>query len=186
MHVAPLMPCLPFCGVVDNDTDGDGLTDSQETGLGLSSNDESDVQNITIQGTRYYLIDTTQDGIYDSCYYPPSNLYPCSYSSSEYLIDIDGDTEWDYLYSPVTTSIRPYTNGQDNSDSEGFPLMYIIIIVVVIVGVVGVVVFLLYRYGYIGIEEELVYETPEQPQQPIQPQQPEDLLGPEDPLDFER
>jgi len=62
----------------DNDDDNDGLLDEIEESIGLNPKDANDVEEIMIEGITYF------------------------------LVDIDGDAIWDYIYNPITEDLNPY------------------------------------------------------------------------------
>lgn len=141
----------------DDDDDGDGIEDTVESGLGLNPLDADDVESLTCKGTAFFLIDKNQDGNFDYTYIHPSRLIPVSMQSPGiYRIDVNGDATWDCIYNDATEIISNYQG--DEQEGEGFPWLIIIIIIAIIAAVIGGVVYVLYWYGFIGIEEEVIYE----------------------------
>jgi len=97
----------------DVDDDGDSLTDTIEASLGSNPRDESDVKKIYIGGKPYYLIDVTQDEVYDILYEPTGDTTTAVEKYNEnYLIDENGDGAWDYIYNTADGSISAYEEEQ--------------------------------------------------------------------------
>jgi hypothetical protein len=93
----------------DVDDDDDSLIDSIEINLGSNPIDGSDVEKIYLTGKPYYLIDISQDGIYDILYNPESDeTTAVEKQKDNYLIDEDGDDTWDYIYNSIDGSVSPY------------------------------------------------------------------------------
>jgi len=97
----------------DIDDDDDNLIDTIETRLGSNPKDESDVKKIYITGEAYYLVDTSQNGIYDILYNPTSDTTTAVEKQGEiYLIDKNGDAIWDYTYNIADGSISTHEKEQ--------------------------------------------------------------------------
>ncbi len=97
----------------DIDDDDDNLIDTIETRLGSNPKDESDVKKIYITGEAYYLVDTSQNGIYDILYNPTSDTTTAVEKQGEtYLIDKNGDAAWDYTYNIADGSISTHEKEQ--------------------------------------------------------------------------
>lgn len=62
----------------DKDDDNDGLSDEIELGIGTNPKDANDVEELIIEGITYF------------------------------LLDIDSDNIWDYIYDPITEELNPY------------------------------------------------------------------------------
>jgi hypothetical protein len=93
----------------DNDDDNDGLPDEIELSIGLNPKDANDVEEIISDGITYF------------------------------LIDIDGDNIWDYIYNPITEELNPYLIEEKTENPYVF---------LVIVGVTFfVIVIILFKTG---------------------------------------
>jgi len=90
----------------DEDDDDDGLTDTIEATLGSSSINGSDVTRLYIAGEPYYLVDLSQNGIYDILYDPAEKTSTgVEKQNDNYLIDSDRDGTWDHIYNTLDGSI---------------------------------------------------------------------------------
>ncbi len=97
----------------DVDDDDDSLTDTIEISLGSNPQDGSDAKKVYISGKPYYLIDVTQDGVYDILYKPTSDTTTAVEKYDEnYLIDENGDGTWNYIYNTADGSISAYEEQQ--------------------------------------------------------------------------
>jgi hypothetical protein len=93
----------------DEDDDDDGLTDTIETTLGSSPISGSDVTTFYISGEPYYLVDLSQNGIYDILYEPTEKTSNgVEKQNDNYLIDINRDGTWDHIYNTLDGSISTY------------------------------------------------------------------------------
>ena len=93
----------------DIDDDDDSLTDTIEISLGSNPQDGSDAKKVYISGKPYYLIDISQNGIYNILYNPESDTTTAVEKYNEnYLIDENGDGTWDYIYNTADGSISTY------------------------------------------------------------------------------
>jgi len=68
------------------------------------------IENISIGDTVCYLMDTDGDGSVDMLFNSVTNNVTMVYriGSNTYLIDEDGDEQWDYVYDATYGSISPY------------------------------------------------------------------------------
>ncbi|EMR75316.1 hypothetical protein MBGDF03_00756 [Thermoplasmatales archaeon SCGC AB-540-F20] len=93
----------------DVDDDDDSLRDTIETRLGSNPKNGLDTKKIYITGKPYYLIDVTQEEIYDILYEPTGDTTTAVEKYHEnYLIDENGDDTWDYIYNTADGSISTY------------------------------------------------------------------------------
>jgi hypothetical protein len=133
----------------DEDDDNDGLSDSVETLLGSDPTDDTDVFSINIEEHQYYLVDIDGDGISDKLYDTLGRIIEVEYTNDgKYLLDINGDDIWDYVYDPFTGTTEIYS--EEETPDEGIPLVLIIVLIIVI-GIT--IITILYKTGYIWIEE---------------------------------
>ena len=95
------------------------------------------------------LIDTNGDGIPDEFYNETTQkAYPMKKKDDgTYLIDIDDDGTWDYVYDPATGQITEY-----QPEPEGEPPWLLIISLGAIIGIV-IIVFILFKTGILYFEE---------------------------------
>lgn len=115
------------------------------------------VKQFNEDGKTFFLVDKTGNGQYDYCLIIPLRLIPVSVKpNGEYLIDTSGDGRWEYLFNPVHGILSVYQEPQ----KEPLQLKTIILFFIVIIGIICGIIFLLYWYGFIGIEEieEIMYE----------------------------
>ena len=104
---------------------------------------------IEVDGNDYYLVDFDNDMISDKLYSPLGKITNVQYvEDNKYLLDIDDDKEWDYIYDSASDSISIYS--EKETPDEELPWIFIIIgiIALVVIAIVGV----LYKAGYIHIE----------------------------------
>ncbi len=96
----------------DNDDDNDGLPDEIEESIGLNPKDPNDTEEIMIEGITYF------------------------------LVDINGDNIWDYIYDPITEDLNPYILEEKNQD----------LFVFLIIGGITffVIVVVLFKTGYLS------------------------------------
>ena len=132
----------------DPDDDDDGLDDVIEYQLGLDPKNKSDVKSIDDLMEGGYLVDTNGDGTYDKFYNSTSKINTTIEvrSDGKYNIDTDGDGKWNYIYDPASGTATPY----EEKPPEEFPWIPAIIIIIVII---IVILALLFKTGYISIEE---------------------------------
>jgi hypothetical protein len=120
-------PDYKFIG--DLDDDNDGLSDIVEASLGSSSENALDVKRLYISGQTYYIVDASQDGVFDVLYNPITTATTgIERQNDNYLIDINGDRAWDYIYRSVDGSVISY--------NEGLPISIIILILASVVFIV--------------------------------------------------
>jgi len=93
----------------DVDDDDDDLTDTIETNLGSDPKNGLDVKKIYIAGEPYYLVDVSQDNIYEILYNPDeSSTTAVEKQDDNYLIDVNGDGSWDYIYNTIDGSVSAH------------------------------------------------------------------------------
>jgi len=107
----------------DQDDDNDGLNDIIETSIGSNEFNSSDINKIYIKGKQYYLIDISEDGLYDILYEPLNDAITGIEKTDEnYLLDINGDGKWDYLYNHQEASISTV-----KEDLQGWVWLFIVL-----------------------------------------------------------
>ncbi len=131
----------------DPDDDGDGVPDIIEDQLGSNKKNQTDVEEIEIDGIVYYLIDTNGDMIFDSIYVDEDTQARLQYQDGAYLIDMDDDGIWDYEYDYALGIIEPYV-----PDSAEFP-WWMVVIALIAAGIIGLV-FFLFKKGYLILEDD--------------------------------
>ena len=93
----------------DIDRDDDGLLDTIEIQLGSNPTNSTDTRKIYLGGNPAFLVDVSQDGIYDILYDPASEtIHAVEYADGTYRIDANGDGSWDYLYHTTDDSVTSY------------------------------------------------------------------------------
>jgi nitrous oxidase accessory protein len=121
----------------DEDDDDDGLTDPIETEVGTNPINALDVNRIYIAGEEYYLLDITQNEIYDILYNPVNkDKTAVEKQNNSYYIDINGDTKWDYIYNIADGSIISYIREQPLS-----PIIWVLSILAVIILIIFIIVY---------------------------------------------
>jgi hypothetical protein len=111
----------------DEDDDNDGLPDTTEVILGSNPINGSDVKRIYIAGKLYYLIDVSDDGVYDVLYEPVTEAKTGIEKHSEnYILDVNGDGAWDHIYSILDGSVSTY------EEQLAIPLTFWILLIIVI------------------------------------------------------
>ena len=112
----------------DLDDDNDGLIDLIEIQLGLNSKDQNDVRKTYILGKTYFIISSQNNNIYDLFYdLTTDTISSTKKQQNNYLLDIDNDGTWDYLYNPTTGSAAIY-----DDELSIITLLWIAIIITII------------------------------------------------------
>ena len=141
----------------DADDDNDGLTDVIETELKTNPTNALDANRIFISGKEFFLLDVTQNGIYDILYNPVSkDKTAVEKHNNSYLIDINGDNKWDYLYNTADGSITSYIEEQ---------VFSLIIWVVSILVVIILIILIIY---YIKRKQLVIFEVIKKPERVIE------------------
>jgi len=97
--------------VGDVDDDDDSLTDTIEINLGSNPRNGLDAKKIYIAGEPCYLVDISQDDVYDILYNPDSDTTTAvEKQGNSYLIDENGDGLWDYSYNIADGSLTAHEN----------------------------------------------------------------------------
>ena len=138
----------------DSDDDNDGLEDQIEEMLGSNSKIKSDVKNIDDAIAGGYLVDTDGNGQYDTFYNAISSIDTKIEvtDAGTYLIDTDGDGKWNYVYEPVSGDVTLYKE----KSSVGVPW---VIVIAIVVAAILVIIAILFKTGYIYIENAPPTET---------------------------
>ncbi len=124
----------------DIDKDDDGLINSIELQLGSDPTNRSDAKKIYLRGNPSFLVDTSQDGIYDILYNPSSGTTNAvKYNYGIYQIDVNGDDTWDYTYNTIDNSVT-------SSQEPPITLPLILLLFGVIIAVLVIIIFF-YRKG---------------------------------------
>jgi parallel beta-helix repeat protein len=141
----------------DIDDDDDSLIDTIEANLGSNPQDGSDAKKIYIGGKPYYLIDVTQDGVYDILYEPTDDTTTAVEKYNEnYLIDENGDGTWDYIYSTSDGSVSPY--------EEQLILPFVVWILLILV----ILLAALFVSSYYLRRRPIKYKIPRKPERVIE------------------
>jgi hypothetical protein len=122
--------------------------------LGANSKNKSDVKNIDDAIAGGYLVDTNGNGQYDTFYNAISSINTKIEvtNAGTYLIDTDGDGKWNYIYEPVSGDVTLYKE----KSPVGVP--WVIIIVVVVAAIIAIIA-ILFKTGFIYIENVPPTET---------------------------
>jgi len=113
----------------DYNDDNDGLSDVVEEKLGSDPKNKSDVLSISINGITHFLIDTNKDGKSDLFYNSRNaNATKVGYKkNNQYILDVDGDGKWDYIYDYTYGTLSPYREEKSSS------LQYLTFIVIFLI-----------------------------------------------------
>ena len=133
----------------DSDDDNDLINDYTELNLGSDPLNNLDVKQIKqIEGG--FVVDIDNDEIHDRFYNSNSGIITTINVKDDgtYLLDINGDGKWDYIYNPLSDSIESY----EEKSSDDFP--WIPLIIGFIILIIIVTIFLLFKTGYLYIEVE--------------------------------
>ncbi|UCD14078.1 MAG: right-handed parallel beta-helix repeat-containing protein [Thermoplasmatales archaeon] len=126
----------------DVDDDDDNLRDTIETRLGSNPKNGSDAKKVYITGKPYYLVDVTQNGVYDIFYEPTGDITTAAEKHKEnYFIDENGDGTWDYIYNTADGSMSPY-------EEEILPLIIWIPITLAILLIILIITLYFTRFKY--------------------------------------
>lgn len=132
------------------DSDNDGINDSTEKVIGSNHNDSSDVSKIKIENKDYFLIDSNSDKIFDKLYDPIGKMIQVSFENGEYLIDINQDNTYEYVYSSGDISVF-----KEEVDQLDIPWILVIASIIIIV---LIVILILFKLGILYLYEEYVDE----------------------------
>jgi hypothetical protein len=140
-------PDYKFTG--DTDDDNDGIIDTEESLLGSNPENEQDVNRIFINGALYYLVDASQNNVFDILYNPINKgTTGVEKQNDDYLIDVDGDGSWDNVYNITEGAISTY------GEEQLFQITNLILISLVILISISIIVFTYLRNRKIGIEPQ--------------------------------
>jgi PKD repeat protein len=129
----------------DSDDDNDGLSDEYEEFLGSNPKDASDVIEIQINGATYYLVDTDGNAEFDTLF-DPFTEQSTSVTNKEGKLYLDSDNNGIFDYI-----YDPDTGELSvySSQEEEFPFAIIIIFIIVLILIaIGV----LFKTGYLYVE----------------------------------
>ena len=123
----------------DDDDDNDGLTDEEEINLSSNPKDSSDVIKISNDFGVFFFVDTNRDKLPDVYYNKTSNINTTlkPINNSSYLVDVNGDGKWDYVYSYTEGTITPYKESTRTDD-----MMYYAAIIVAVLFIMGGLLFI--------------------------------------------
>jgi len=141
--------------LIEPDTDLDGVSDNVETELGSIVNDESDITKININEQDYFIVSISGEiTLLYNPYHDYANLLKKNDANS-YLIDVDDNKKWDYVYNPIDESIISYEKSLNDASNQ---LFLIIGIISIIAGII-ITILILIKKGYIYLyEEEIIIE----------------------------
>jgi len=136
----------------DTDDDNDGIDDETENVIGSDSKNANDSKEFQINGDPYYLIDIDGEGTFDKFYDPVSKiLTETKLENGKYLINIDEDPEWEYIFDPAQATTIEYQPKEQEPPEE---FDWIIISIISVIAVVIIIIAALFKTGYLYIEEE--------------------------------
>ena len=95
----------------DLDDDNDGIEDDIELSLDSDPKSSFDVDNVKINGEESFMVDTLGDGKFDKFYNPETDtMTDLEYSNGNYLINMDEDPDWEFVYNPAQGTITEYSD----------------------------------------------------------------------------
>ena len=127
----------------DPDDDNDGLNDDDEAEAGTDSKNSKDIIRIFNNYGLFYLIDTNNDNIVDKFYKKSegailtTNLFKLDDTS--FLIDIEDDGTYDYIYYSLEGTIDIYDDSQTTTDSTDNTLLIAGVVIIVILAILGLI-----------------------------------------------
>lgn len=132
------------CNILDDDKDG--IVNNMEEKLGSNPDNASDVKNVTVNQSTYFLVDTDQDGMYDVLYHPATgNTTALGIANGKtILLDVDEDGHWDYRFDGTKGILTTYIKGKTTTKQLPFVPIEIVVLAILIT-VVSTIVFLQYR-----------------------------------------
>ena len=133
--------------VADKDDDNDGLTDEMEENLGTDPENETVFIEVTIETTTDYLVDTDGDGVYDTFYNPSTDTKTTVTQDEDGNYLIDTNGDGKTDYTYNPASGAVSPYKEEKPPSPGIPWVMIAIIAIAIISVAAIVY--LYRNGYI-------------------------------------
>lgn len=134
----------------NSDLDNDGIDDSTEKLIGSDHNDSSDVSRIKIENKEYFLIDSDSDEIFDKLYDSIGKIIEVNFDDGRYLIDINNDGKYDYVYSNGEVSIY-------QEEKNEFEIPWILVIASVII-IVLIIILVLFKLGILYLYEDYADE----------------------------
>ncbi|KYK32622.1 MAG: hypothetical protein AYK22_07230 [Thermoplasmatales archaeon SG8-52-3] len=135
----------------DTDDDNDGLSDIDETSLGSNPVNKNDITRIFINGQPYYLVDASQNNVFDILYNPITKATTAVVKQNDkYLIDQNGDGVWDYIYIISNESVSAY------GEEPLLPIPTLILIILIISIPISVLI-----YSY--IRKQKIIKLPQKP-----------------------
>jgi hypothetical protein len=146
------------------DADKDGIPNIIEEELGSDTLDDSDVEQFTLRGTTHYFVDTNEDGYLDVFYNSKSGINSqLKYiNTNKFLIDIDGDGEWDYTYNLALHSLNSYSTVPESENLLTFLFKPSMIFAYVIIILSACVIYLLRnRISLYLIKRSLAHKNPQ-------------------------
>ena len=136
----------------DTDDDNDGIDDETEKAIGSDSKNANDSKEFQINGDSYYLIDIDGEGTFDKLFDPNSKmLTETKLENGKYLINIDEDPEWEFIYDPAQGTTIEYQSKEQEPPEE---FDWIVISIISVIAVVIIIIAALFKTGYLYIEEE--------------------------------
>jgi len=108
--------------------------------VGCNSLNESDIQDVSMDNSTYYLVDIDNDGIVDVFCNIDSgkNSTVCLTEDGNYLIDDNNDGKWDYVYDSASHSVSAYSE-VENTGSFTFSFWMLILVAIISAIIVGIV-----------------------------------------------
>ncbi|HDO19835.1 MAG TPA: PKD domain-containing protein, partial [Thermoplasmatales archaeon] len=117
----------------DTDDDNDGLTDDMEEMLGTDPENETDFAEVTIETTTDYLVDTDGDGVYDTFYDPNTNTKTSLTQDEEGNYLIDADGDGNIDYTYNPISGAISPYTEEQPSGGAWPVTAIVVIGAIIV-----------------------------------------------------
>ena len=153
------------------DSDNDGLPDTEENQLGSDPNNLRDVTKIYPGGKPYFLVDVNDDNSFDVLYNPTTKTTSAiEKSGGKYLMDTNGDGEWNYIYDTADGSISTYSEEGTTSETLSIWMLMIPVLILMILAVISIIAW--YYIKNIRIKSKHPrYEEHKKPEtKPVEPQ----------------
>ena len=138
----------------DLDDDNDGIEDDIELSLDSDPKSSFDVDNVKINGEESFMVDTLGDGKFDKFYNPETDtMTDLEYSNGNYLINMDEDPDWEFVYNPAQGTITEYSDELLEKISKKSDSTFPYTIVIIVISAIIIIIVILFKTGYLYIEE---------------------------------
>ena len=91
-----------------------------------------------------YITDDDADGIYDT-FHDTGIVTILGRDGDNYLIDSDGDSEWEYIYNSATGEIKIIRNNVESSEASSSSQLFSIFIIIIATAIITVLCYWVYH-----------------------------------------